>query len=610
MSERNCLTFSIIAKIFLPRNISDTIAKHISEFKNSKITLSTLNQNITQLVEYNEVVYKCWVHFYEDRNLSQIEEFSVVYEIVKYFDEHSLSIFSLFQFIGSIVTSTREGFSNVYVLTQVLLFCIPRESNAKISNLMLMADKLSSIVQQQQCIYFDKINPLVLPDLKCLYYTKEDLNFPSVSPQKDYEENKQSQKPIKVDYSYTRVPIPLVNSTYVLLYNTTTKSALTGSEAHIQERISESQRFLTNLDINMFNKFENLVIADQYFWAMLTQGHFEGIFRRNVITLLYPHNDMIPYSYDSYKDVLEQRCGEMLLKFHDFRVDVHKSVDEMTNYIPKFDYSLGKVFSQMDGPYTFNCRIRDHRISDFLLHIGHNFNFKELVFFLNDVLPLIDTSNKEYVSLIGTDTIANAIYIFSNVAEAIYQLFHVPDFDKDYYNCEIASNDIKEIHIKTDGDIRLEDLFIEDSPSSLLWMAENEVSMRYDCQWDITTIKYIEYFFKKFKENIDEFHNFFPEMEERLGKYAKHLYSFMMQVTKLISVCSRFSAQDKLRKIVELGKFYGRCYAESQKNADEHFEARFPLYYSMARRHILMPLVKIEVLPLENQVTVTPIHNI
>ena len=189
-------------------------------------------------------------------------------------------------------------------------------------------------------------------------------------------------------------------------------------------------------------------------------------------------------------------------------------------------------------------------------------------------MPLfVLTKPGERICVIGTDTICNALYLFSRCASAIDAFF---------------SKDFPE----------------NPSLNDIIRAAECEASLKFSTVTNTLIEDFLEDFFKKFFANDFKFYEFVEEAQARFGLASRHLFTLVMYITQLDALCSRFAAQSKLNEFGHLAKFFSRA---SGPDAALKLKSRFTPYKKKLQNLLISPLVKIEMSYGDAEAVVTPI---
>ena len=559
------LTFSIVAKIYLPKKVSESVSRLLIKWLKEKYSSQIFSQNMTKLIENNKIVYDSWQVVLERKQIQQVLQFQTIYSIVSLFEMNKVPRQFLFSYFSMIIKSANEGTSKNSFFTKILSLNLTKTYGIPIQKIMQHAFKLYDILPKKKQIYIMKPTEFLVSDND----TEEP---PQELPPQPFIPLTQAKR---ISASYIKAQVDPSNCVATFLENNTFKSVASGSEGQLNEHVSESIRFISELQIHMYTVFETLVRADQLYRAVLYRGTLPGILLQNAATFLYGQygKEILSYPYEVIEPIILEHCKHYIKEVFDQRCQTSNHVDLMTNHMPKFDYSPTISFSTQKQPYKFKFSARSKLVADILSRIGH-IHSQNFVYFLDTLMPLfVLTQDGEQICVIGTDTICNALYLFSRCALAIDEFF------SSGYPENPSLNDI-------------------------IRAAECQASLKYSSVTNTLIEDFVEDFLKKFFANDYKFYEFVEEAQTRFGFASKSLFTLVMYITQLDALCSRFAAQSKLDEFGHLAKFFSRARGE---NAEKSLKARFQPYKMKVQKLLISPLVKIEMKYGDQQAVVTPI---
>ena len=553
VSDSASLTFSIIARIFLPKAVSESTGRLFSKWLKEKYSSQIFSQNMLKLVEKYKVVYDSWLVVTERKQIQQVPQFFAIYQTVSLFEGNRVSRQFLFSFFAMIVQSINSGTSKKAFITQILGLNIPKSSNISVPTLIQHALKIFEVIPKRK-------QAIIIKPTEILMNDNEQEEPPVEQPVQPPPIPINLAK--RISASYVKVNVEPSKNPIALITNNVSKSVASGSEGQLTEHVSESIRFISELQIHMYTIFETLVRADQLYRAILYKGSMEGILLKNAVQALYgPYaKEILCFPYEVIMPIVRERCAKEMNEVFDARTQTENHVDLMTNHMPRFDFSPTISFSTRSEPFRFQFSAHSKLVADLLSRIGH-IHSQDFVYFLDTLMPLFVLTRKdERLCIIGTDTICNALFLFSRCATAIDHFF-AADFQEG------------------------------SSLSDIIRAAECEASLKYSAVTNTQLEEFLEDFLKKFFANDYKFYELVEEAEGKYGLASRDLFTLIMYITQLDALCSRFAAQFKLTKFSTLAKFYSR---ESGPDAKKRLDARFKLYEQSMKRILISPLVKIE----------------
>ncbi|EAX98979.1 hypothetical protein TVAG_431880 [Trichomonas vaginalis G3] len=496
--------------------------------------------------------------------MSQVPQYQAIYNAVCTFEMHNIPRQILFSYIAMIVQAMYSGTSKKAFITQILSQNFPSTFRIKIQDLMQHAFAIFDILPKAKQVVISKQNEVLINNSD-----DEGQNEAPPPPPPPPGPAK------RISLSYIEVKVPLSQNPGVLIFNNVSRSVAIGSEGQTTEHMSESIRFISDLQIYMDTTFETLVRSDQTYRSMLYAGQSDGILYRSAVLELYGNygREILAFPREVVEPVLKERCMSVISDVFSGRTHTEEKVDLMTNHVPKFDFSPTVSFSTQKSPIKFSFSARSTLVADLLHRIG-TLHSKQLISFLDTMMPLfVITRTDERICIIGTDAISNALYLFSKCATAIDSFF---------------------------GSALPEDPSLAD----IIRAAECEAANKYSPVTDTHIEEFLEDFLKKFFAFEYKFYELVEEAENRYGRASKALFTLTMYITQLDALCSRFAAQYKLSKFGTLAKFFSRAHGP---HAKESLEARFPTYLKKSQNLLLSPLVKIEMSSDEPDAVITPI---
>lgn len=482
------LIFGIIAKIYCPKHVGIQINQIIAQLSSQEISFPVASKNISNLITDYSLAYQVWLSILNRNPLSLLSsrEYQVIKKIVELFQLYE-SQSSLFNYLFIVINNFQKNNLNLKLLHDILDLHSRFTSQLPASELLELTIELVKVLPMRYDQ--DKIVKEPLPVTEEDIYTK---SFPpswcipheSIQSNRLLNKDKESdsegenlEMAPKIDQSYVKsTEIVPCKGFPLYLTNSIGKSYSVGSEGDNYTVERESHHMYSNMLQIMFDKFENLVIKDDHFDAVLSLGAIAGIRQRILFHELYgdiwPHFDKIVNNQRKLQQqrkmqIVEQRLltqkqqttsiskkkrldyfisnikrqplddRDLLNTFSSATLDSrcrssigkvlksqYRAASELEAYLrsmPDFDLSEYQTFSMANAPISFKY---ESTISACVLLEEILSNLPHMAWFFDKVIPrtrFISLDSLSSISMICDNSLANALYYYARCIKLLFK---------------------------------------------------------------------------------------------------------------------------------------------------------------------------------------------
>ena len=428
MGEAEFTAFSILCKLYLPKQTSERMNMAFSEYMTGAIQFQELSKRVTREIVPFPKIAQVWSMLLHRRDPPEFREYRIIYDVICHFQKEG-ALAEVLCFFTIVADRAHTGAGEVALLTDLMDLYRDRDIRVPAHVLCSAALELYHLIPKtesppkepewlQKVTDADVWDPHVIEDLAPL----------GVAVPKKEGESGKKRKEESLGKSYVRAPVEISNGFPAFVTNSIAKSYSRGSEGTSTE--STGQYFQRELRSVMLDKFEAMERADQQTYAMMNQRAQSGVVLRQALQDLY-EADWKAVLCDLKKEakgleVIRERSLAAVPAAYHRRLVATLNSEVFLEALPQLDLGNLVVFpeEQIEVPMEYNERTPNNaRVVAFLDGLASDSNIALLAWFHTEVLARCLPSVKENtVRIRGSRLFGNLMYLYSQVFHCIYKL--------------------------------------------------------------------------------------------------------------------------------------------------------------------------------------------
>ena len=428
MGEAEFTAFSILCKLYLPKQSSERLNRAFSEYMTGSIQFQELSKRVTREIVPFPKIAQVWSMLLRRRDTPEFKEYRIIYDVICHFQKEG-ALGEVLCFFTIVTDRAHTGAGEVALLTDLMDLYRDRDIRVPAHVLCSAALELYHLIPKSEPVskepeWLQKVTDADVWDPKMI----QEFDPLGLDAPKKEGDGPKKRKEESLGRSYVRAPVEISDGFPAFVTNSIAKSYSRGSEGTSTE--STGQYFQRELRSVMLDKFEAMERADQQTYAMMSQGEKSGVVLRQALQDLYDA-DWKAVFCDLKREaqgleVIRERSLAAVPTAYHRRLVATLNSEVFLEALPQLDLGNLVVFpeEQIEVPMEYNERTPNNaRVVSFLDGLANDSDIALLSWFHTDVLAHCLPSTKENtVRIRGSRLFGNLMYLYSQVFHCIYKL--------------------------------------------------------------------------------------------------------------------------------------------------------------------------------------------